>query len=402
MPRFNSRMVFVAACFGMLIFGIVMAVLGSVLPSVIEKFELDKADAGTLFTLLTFGMMAGSLVFGPIVDRFGYKLLLIICAAVIVIFFQGIAFAPSTGVLRLSLFFTGVSGGAINGGTNALVSDISDGKRYSRLTYLGVFFGFGAFGVPLLLGTLLDRYTYETLISVVGALITLPLLLFIFLRFPRPKHEKGFPISEGIGLTKEGTLLIIAFILLLQGGMETSMGGWSATYFHEVLEVDSQRSVLYLSLFWLGLMLARTVLGGLLLRYRASRVLRVSMILALMGSLIMLTSNAPAPALFGLILTGIGFAAIFPVILAYVGDLYSKLSGTAFSVVLTISLFGGMTIPYIIGLIADAHGLRTGLSLIPVSITLAFILFWFVHRRIRVAREKNEPVTAFQKLSDSL
>lgn len=401
MPRFNSKLVFIAACFGMLIFGIVMAVLGSVLPSVILKFEIDKVDAGSLFVLLSLGTLFGSIVFGPLVDRFGYKPLLIICAAIIVVGFQGIAYAPSMAFLRFSLFLSGLAGGAINGGTNALVSDISEGKRGSRLTYLGVFFGVGAFGVPLLLGTLLDRFTYETLISGVGAMIIFPLLLFIVLRFPLPKHEQGFPVAEGIGLLKEPILLLLGVILLIQSGMEMAVGGWTSTYFNEVLEVDSQRAVLFLSFFWLGLMVTRAILGYLLLYFSASLILQISLVSAIAGSLIMIMTESAAAGLFGLILTGIGFAAVFPVILAYTGDLYAKLSGTAIGITLAMSLLGGMILPYVIGLLADAHDLRIGLMIIPASLLVSLLVFRLVYRQIKAARNHDEPVTDFEKLPDT-
>ena len=396
---YNKKLVFIAACFGMLIFGIVMAVLGAVLPSVIVKFELDKADAGSLFLLLTFGMLVGSMVFGPIVDRYGYKGLLIICAALIAIGFQGIAYAPSLFVLRLSLLFVGFAGGAINGGTNALVSDISEERRGSGLAYLGAFFGIGAFGVPLLLGTFLDRFTYETLISGVGAMIVLPWLLFVFLRFPKPKHEQGFPIAEGLGLTKEGTLILFGVILFMQSGMEMTVGGWSATFLNEELDVDAQRAVLFLSLFWFGMVFARLLLGNLLHYISASVVLRLSFVIAFIGSIMMILSGNPVTAVIGLVLTGIGFAAVFPVVFAYVGDLYAKLSGTAFSVVLVMALTGGMLYPYITGLIANSFGLRVSLFLIPISLICGFIVFWIVLRRKQKAEEAKEPVTDYQTVT---
>ena len=379
---YNKRLVFIAACFGMLIFGIVMAVLGAVLPSIIEKFDIDKIHAGSLFLLMTFGMLIGSMVFGPIVDRYGFKGLLIICAGIIAIGIQGIAFAPSMFLLRISILFIGFAGGAINGGTNALVSDISDERRGSGLAYLGAFFGIGAFGVPLLLGTFLDRFSYETIIAGVGAMIVFPWLLFVYLRFPKPKHERGFPIAEGLKLTKESTLLLFGLILFIQSGMEMTVGGWSATFLIEEVQVDPQRAVMFLSLFWLGMVFSRLLLGALLVYITAATVFRFSLMLAFIGSLLMLLSKDPGPAVFGLVLVGLGFAAVFPVVFAYVGNLYSRLSGTAFSVVLVMALTGGMLYPYVTGIIANSFGLRTALYLIPCSIVISSIVFMIVVRRI--------------------
>ncbi len=393
---YNKRLVFIAACFGMLIFGIVMAVLGAVLPSVIVKFEIDKIDAGSLFLLMTFGMLVGSMVFGPIVDRYGFKGLLIICAALIAIGFQGIAFAPSMFFLRLSLLFIGFAGGAINGGTNALVSDISEERRGSGLAYLGAFFGVGAFGVPLLLGTLLDRISYETIIAGVGALIVFPWLFFVFLRFPKPKHEQGFPIAEGVRLTKEGTLLLFGLILFIQSGMEMTVGGWSAAFLIEEIHVDVQRAVLFLSLFWFGMVFARIVLGNLLKYISAALVLQFSLCIAFAGSLMMLLSNGTVSAVTGLVLVGVGFAAVFPVIFAFVGNLYARLSGTAFSVVLVMALTGGMLYPYVTGIIANSFGLRVSLILIPCSLVCSAVVFWIVRRHIRNAKQAKQPATKYQ------
>ena len=379
---YNKKLVFIAACFGLLIFGIVMAVLGAVLPSIIEKFDLDKIHAGSLFLLMTFGMLVGSMVFGPIVDRYGFKGLLIICAGIIAIGIQGIAFAPSMFLLRISILFIGLAGGAINGGTNALVSDISDERRGAGLAYLGAFFGIGAFGVPLLLGTFLDRFSYETIIAGVGAMIVFPWLLFVYLRFPSPKHEQGFPIAEGLGLTKERTLLLFGLILFMQSGMEMTVGGWSATFLIEEVQVDPQRAVMFLSFFWLGMVFSRLLLGALLLYITAATVFRFSLMLAFIGSLLMLLSKDTGSAVFGLVLVGLGFAAVFPVVFAYVGNLYSRLSGTAFSVVLVMALTGGMLYPYVTGIIANSFGLRVALYLIPCSIIISSIVFMIVLRRI--------------------
>jgi MFS transporter, FHS family, glucose/mannose:H+ symporter len=384
---YNKKLVFTAACFGMLIFGIVMAVLGAVLPSLIVKFDIDKIGAGSLFLLLSFGMLIGSMMFGPVVDRYGYKGLLIICTALVMLGFQGIAYAPSMFLLRFSLLFIGLGGGAINGGTNALVSDISEDNRGAGLAFLGAFFGVGAFGVPLLLGSFLGKVSYETLIAGVGAMILLPWLLFVFLRFPKPKHEQGFPIAEGLGLTKETTLLLLGFILFIQSGMEMTVGGWSATFLSEEVDVDPQRAVLFLSLFWFSMVFARLLLGNLLKIVSSAVILQLSLLLAFLGSLLMIFSGVQGAAVIGLVLVGFGFAAVFPVIFAFVGDIYSKLSGTAFSVVLVMALTGGMLYPYITGILANSFGLKMSLILIPCSLVCSAMVFRIVLRRIDKSKE---------------
>ena len=50
------------------------------------------------------------------------------------------------------MFLFGLGGGAVNGATNALVSDISEKDKGANLSLLGVFFGLGALGMPFILG----------------------------------------------------------------------------------------------------------------------------------------------------------------------------------------------------------------------------------------------------------
>ena len=152
----GHRAVFAAACLGMLLFGVTLTTLGAVLPPLIVRYGLEKADAGSLLALMSLGILAGSLVFGPVVDRYGYRPVLLAGAA---------GGGAGTGgdrrgavgdrVLAPAMLAFGFGGGLLNGATNALVADISAGGAQVGLALLGVFFGLGAFGVPLVLGLLL-------------------------------------------------------------------------------------------------------------------------------------------------------------------------------------------------------------------------------------------------------
>lgn len=386
MAAYARSRVFAAACLGMLTFGIVLTALGSVLPQVIGRFALDKAAAGSLLSLMSFGILVGSLVFGPLVDRYGYRPLLVACALLIAAGLEGIAAAPSLGALRAAVLAIGLGGGAINGGTNALVADISAGERSAGLSLLGVFFGLGALGVPVALGLLLGRFAYATIVAATGAAVLLPVGWFLAVRFPPPKQAQGFPLRQAAALARDPRLLLLGGMLFFQSGVEITLGGWSAAYFREELALPPSQAVLMLSLYWLAMTLARLVLGVVLRRAAAPAVLGVSLGLALAGSLLLMAAQGRLAAALGVALAGAGFAAVFPIVLGYVGDLYAALSGTAFSLVLVMALTGGMILPWLTGVLGDAHGLRASLGVVPAALGCLAALFWTTRARLPAPR----------------
>jgi MFS transporter, FHS family, glucose/mannose:H+ symporter len=385
MSGYRHRLVFAAACMGMLIFGIVLTALGSVLPSIIERFGIGRANAGSLFTLMSGGILVGSLLFGPVVDRHGYKGLLMAGIALVMIGLQGIAFAPSVALLAGAVLLIGLGGGVINGGTNALVADISVGGRSAGLSLLGVFFGIGAFGVPFVLGLMLERFGYTAVIAGIGALVALPLVFHAAILFPAPKQPQGVPLRRLARMASDPVLVLLGLVLFFQSGMEITVGGWTTTYFHDELAVAPDRALYFLSLYWLGMTGARLVLGWVLRRVPPVRVLFASMALALAGALTLIGATTPALAGAGVFLTGAGFAAVFPVILGYVGDRYAEISGTAFSFVLVMALAGGSTLPYVTGVLGQTFGLRPSLLIVPAGLCAGALVFMIVRRRLTTA-----------------
>lgn len=379
---YNRNLVFAAACMGMLTFGIVMTVLGAILPSVTARFGVDMAEAGSLLLLMSLGILAGSVVFGPVVDRYGYRGLLIACTALVVAGLEGIAFAPSFAVLRAAVFVVGVGGGGINGGTNALVADVSGAERSARLSLLGVFFGVGAFGIPFGMGFLLEHFTYASLVAGVGGLGLVPLVFCAALRFPAPKQVQGFPLAQGVGLLKDPVLLLMGLVLFLQSGIEITTGGWTTTYFSDVLALAPEDAQFVLSIFWAGMIAARLLLGVLLRTQSPARVLRAFIGVGLCGAVVLLAAADARLAAVGVCLTGFGLAAGFPVVYGYAGERYAHLTGTAFGLLLVMALTGGSLLPYATGLLGEAFGLRPSFVLIPVCLVAQLALLGVVLRRM--------------------
>ena len=382
----DRRTLFAIACLGMLAFGIVLTTLGAVLPSVIERFGIDTAAAGSLFLLMTFGILLGSVVFGPIVDRNGYKGMLLLATALIAIGIEGIAFAPSMAWLRVAVAVVGFGGGIINGGTNALVADVSADDRTAGLSLLGVFFGVGAVGVPFVLASLLGTFTHSAIIAAVGAFVAVPFVITAATPFPAPKQPQGFPLATAGRLLHDPVLLLMGLMLFLQSGIEITVGGWTATFFRDELRITERRALVYLSLFWFGLMLARLALGSVLKRVAPTRVLLGCIAVGVVGAATLILARDASAAALGVFLLGVGLAATFPVVLGFAGDRYAELSGTAFSVVIVMALTGGMLLPWLTGVLGATYGLRGSFVIVPVALVLLSVLLAIVASRLGSSR----------------
>lgn len=371
---YKKNLVFAAACIGMLLFGIVFLSLGTIFTFLKTKFMIDEITAGSLASSLPFGMLAGSVIFGPIVDRYGYKILLITCSLLIVIGIESIALTNIFWVLQASFFLIGFGGGAINGGTNALVADISSEGKGANLSLLGVFFGIGAITMPAILGLLSQTFSHEAIISGIGLAILIPVIYFIVIAFPVPKQAQGFPIKQSLALIKEPALILFGFILFFESGLEGIVGNWTTTFMKDGLKLTTENALFALSAQVVALTLTRLILGAVLKKVKQSIVLFICYAFILAGALILLAAPGFAMAVIALIFIGIGFSAGFPVILGYVAELYADLSGTAFSVALVMALTGNTLINFTVGAVSQSYGIGKLPIILIISVIMMALL----------------------------
>lgn len=355
---------------GMLLFGIVLISLGSILPHLRDHFDLSELSTGSLVSTLPFGILLGSIVFGPIVDRYGYKVLLLASGVFIFAGLEGIAFTGNLNLLRGSVFLIGIGGGAINGGTNALVADISEGQRGAKLSLLGAFFGIGALLVPTLSASLIKILSYERILMLLGFFVLIPMVFFVTIFFPPPKQPQGFPIRGALKLLKDPLIILIGTVLFFQSGIEGLTNNWTTTFLTEEKDIVGHHALFGLSYFILGMTGMRLILGWALNHIRSNLVLLGSIGFAIIGNLIIFFTESLAVTYLGLVILGAGLAACFPVVLGYTSDKYAHISGTAFSIVLCIALIGNMLSNYGMGIIATAYG--TGA--LPVVLIIGLII----------------------------
>ncbi len=362
-----------SACAGIFVFGIVMAVLGAMLPSLFSRIDFDKSEAGNLFFLMNLAMLAMSVFFGPVVDRFGYKAFLMACSLLVAGSFFLFLNASGYRSLVLAALLLGLGGGGLNGGSNALASDIYPDRRSAALNTLGIFFGFGALAMPFLIGLLESTLGLNPLLLLAALLSLIPFMLFLLLRFPGAKHGQGFPLGQAAKVIKHPLVWLCGFLLFFQSGNEFTVGGWVSSYLHEHFRLSQMAASLVLAGYWAAMMAGRLTSTRLVRVMKNETLILASAVLSLLAAVVLVSAASGSMASFGGVLIGLGFAAIFPTTLALVGEAVPGFTGTAFSVIFVIALSGGMTAPLLAGKVAAAHSLRTGL-IIPVVNCIMIIL----------------------------
>ncbi len=371
---------------GIFVFGIVMAILGAILPSLFERIGFGAGAAGNLFLTMNFAMLVTSLFFGPLVDRFGFKALLAVSALLVAGAFLLLSRAANYGLVLGAAVVLGIGGGGLNGGTNALTSDLHEGdRRGAALNVLGIFFGFGALSIPFLIGTLRDVLGLDRILLLATGLALVPFVIYAVLRFPKAKQAQGFPLKEAAPIVRSPLLWLCAFILFFQSGNEFTVGGWISTYLEKTFGFGPGPAALVLAGYWAAVMAGRLVSSRLVRKVGNEKLILGSAALALAAATLMAFAPSGAAAAAGAVAIGLGFAAIYPTTLAIVGGRFAAFTGTAFSVVISVGLVGGMLAPWLAGKIAEASSLRRGLVIPVINCAMIVVLTALLARQTRQA-----------------
>lgn len=365
-----------AAFAGMFQFGIVMALLGAILPLVSEKLEINLARTGTLFLGMNFAMLAASLVVGPLMDRFGLKPPLAGGPLLVSAALLWVGASSSFESLLGSLALLGVGGAALNGSTNTLIADLYDDPRRKNamLNLLGIFFGFGAVTVPFLIGLLIEA-TRLTHILQGGAALGVAIAAAAALpAFPPAKQAHALRATDVGRLLREPLVLFFGAMLFFQSGNEFTMGGYTTTYLTKTFGSTVQEASYILAAYWGAVMAARVVLSRLLLRVPGEVVVASCAAASGVAAAALCLAPTGGAAAAAAILTGFALAGIFPTVLGLAGARFPGYSGTVIGLLLAMALTGGMSVPWVVGQASAVTGLRGGLALVVAGFLAIFSL----------------------------
>ena len=362
---YKRNLVFIAACAGLAFFGVTMLALGPILGQLGE-------GANSLPSTLSIGIILGTILFGYIVDKFGYKWLLIVGALLALAGIQGLANFAEIAMLHVSMFMLGVGGGILNGETNALVADIyDDNQRGARLSILGAFYCIGA-----LLWTLLNYFItdYTVPLHCVSAAMVLFIALFVSMQFPKAKPQDNVSLKKSLGLLKYPSLILFALILFFQSGFEGISGNFTKSFLQNLHQIPENAATLSLTWFTIGMLIGRIPLGAIMKKLNDSATLYLYLSIAVVGVAILYFASSVAFIYSATALIGFGVGATYPVVFSYLGSTFRDLSGTAFSIAIFIGLLGQFSFNKIVGIFFD----KSHYGYFPLMLAFAVVMMMII------------------------
>jgi fucose permease len=364
-----------AAIVAIFVYGMIAAMLGTILPDLSDRFHLSPSQNGTIAFAQALGLIIASLGVGPLLDNEGKKLGLIIGLAFIAIALFALPRSSGFRGVVFLLFVLGVGGGIVVTGANALVSDVGEAHRATALNLVNLFFGLGGLATPFIAANLFAR-NWVRLCYTIAALTVVTLAIQAATKMPGPSGAAGFVLADAAPVLGRPLLFLLGIFLFLYVSCEVGIWNWLPR--HLIAQgIPESRALNILSLgFALGLLIGRVGALPILIRVPAITVLLLASVAMVITTFLMLRSNNPAAAGTLVFLAGLSMAPVFPTTLAIVGDAFPRMTGTAIGFVITCGWIGLAVSSRIIGFIAggDPRRLKKALLIIPASAVLMVIL----------------------------
>jgi MFS transporter, FHS family, glucose/mannose:H+ symporter len=369
-----------AAILAIFVYGMIAAMLGTILPDLSERFKLTPTQNGTIATAQALGLMIASLGVGPLLDTEGDKIGLILGLAFIAVALFLLPRAGGYGSIGFLMFLLGVGGGIVVTGANALANGVSGAHSATVLNLVNLFFGLGGLMTPFISANIFKR-NWVRLCYTVAALTIVAIAVHAMTPMPSPTAGSGFVLTQAGPILGRPLLFLLGFLLFLYVSCEVGVWNWLAR--HLIAQgIPESRALNILSLgFALGLLLGRVAVSPILINISPLRVLLAAAVAMAITTFLMLQTNKPGAAAALVFLAGLSMAPVFPTTLAVTGARFPSLPGTAIGFVITCGWAGLAVSSRIIGAIAggDPRRLKKALLLIPVESVLMVGVIFAIH-----------------------
>jgi len=340
--------------------GLSFASWASRIPDFQQNFDLTEGELGTLL----LGMPIGSLIALPLagwaVDKYGSRMVIIFGSIAYGISLLSLGYMGNIFQLGIAVIVFGMVGNMMNISLNtqALLVEDSYGRSilgsFHGLWSLAGFAGAGIGALMIKLDLAPNRHYWVVL----GIMMLILLFTYDFL-FKEEKSKGG----GGLVLKKPDAILLRVGLVGFFGMMcEGCMFDWSGVYIKKVVIAPADL-VPFGYVAFMGAMASGRFFSDILAnKWGKIVMLRISGGLIGVGLLLAVAFPMFATVIAGFLLVGIGTASVIPLSYSIAGRSTMYSPGIALALVSTISFFGFLLGPPMIGFIAELFDLKVSFA----------------------------------------
>jgi FHS family glucose/mannose:H+ symporter-like MFS transporter len=364
--------------------GVVMISLGPILDPTLKDLHIPLSQGGLTAVGFAIGMLGGVLALNLALARVPVKWGLV-GAAVLQTVGLAAAGVLARGLWSLFAAYLVVGAGCVF--LNSLpgmwvTSQVKVGTDRVMVVLL-LAFAAGMMVTPLAIGGALGLGASWRWVLVAEAGLSLALAtLLMVLPASDIKGRENLrlrQLREVIGFNPRlfGAVLGASILYI---GAEFILNVWLAKFEIDTFAVSKTVASLAVTLFWVGLVVGRTIIVPLTRRFAPSRLLMIGAGTMAVFALGVALSASPVMSMVMSFLSGLGASAVFPLILSYSARFPAWHAGVVFSAVIMAGAVGRIVFPYVIGPIAHSLGFRVAIGLaFGLSVALSFLSL-YLHR----------------------
>jgi fucose permease len=343
--------------------GIVTVMLGPLLPSLIARWQLEDAQAGTLFASFFLGQLIGAWF-----ATRRLRLSVLLGAALTATGTAALAWS-TFHTAHLALFAAGLGLGLSLTAGNVIVGT-SVANRARTLALLNVAWSIGAIACPALVHAC-SPYGSRLFFLVTSALLALAGLFATTI--PHTTTHTSQAPTQSARIPLPGiAIAVFAASLLLYIGNENALGGWLPSF--AIRNNPATAASTIALLYWLSALAGRLLMAALL-SFITERALYITSLLLLFltqAGLLFAAHPAPALVLTATILAGAALGPLYPLIVSFL--LTRTGQHARLGALFAFASLGGAALPWLTGVVSTRFGgLRRGL-LVPAAATLLLLV----------------------------
>lgn len=332
---------------GFFLTGMVTVLLGPLIPELETAWKVGHSEAGTLFV----AQFSASSV-GAVLSSFHLRRSLVGGYAL-----MSVGLFTLTGggwhLAGIAMALVGAGLGLAIPASNLWTAHTFAARRGAALSVLNLVWGLGAVSCPLLFAVLLGRAPATLALAAMGGVTG---LVSILLLLHGSRRLRSGVVPTEPGGAKAGALVPLAAMLFLYVGVENAIGGWLVALADPLGAERSAVSLLIGSGFWGALLAGRLGAPFLLRRVSEAQLYTVSLVVAMVGTLVLSTADSRSGSGVGSVLAGLGLAALYPLTVSLLAARTASTGSRTTGWVFALGGLGGATLPWLTGRVAAVAG----------------------------------------------